>query len=86
MPNSPNNFDDLLSIRETAARCKAERVPLAESALRRLVATGELPALRSGTKHLIYYPNLIELLRGGSSKPPADEREPSSGTVRKIEA
>lgn len=60
------NYPNILSIHKTAERCKAEGIPLPEKAIRRFVKNGSLPAIQSGTKSLIYFPNVIKLVEHGN--------------------
>ena len=53
---------DVLSIRETVQRAKAEGLPISEYTLRRLIRSGEIPIRRVGQTILLYYPNLIRYL------------------------
>ena len=55
---------DLLSPRATVARAKAEGLPVSETAVRRWLKTGELRAVRSGNRALIYWPSLVEFITG----------------------
>ena len=57
---------DVLTIRETAARAKAEGLGVSEYTLRRWVKTGQLPSRSTGNKALIYFPNLVEYLQGAA--------------------
>lgn len=59
---------DLLSIHKTAERCKAEGIPLAEHAIRRFVKTGDLPAVQTGRRALVYFPNVIEFVKNGNNQ------------------
>lgn len=54
---------DVLTIREAAARAKAEGLPVSEYTLRVWVKSRVIPVRRAGTKQLIYYPNLERYLR-----------------------
>ena len=74
-------YSNILTIRETAKRCKAEGIPLPENAIRRFVKDGSLPAMKSGTKSLIYFPNVVDFIKFGNVIPQA---EPESGTIRRI--
>lgn len=59
---------DLLSIHETAQRCRHEGIPLAESAIRRFVKDGSLPAVQTGRRALVYWPNVIEFVKNGNNQ------------------
>jgi hypothetical protein len=59
---------DLASIHETAMRCRSDGLPIAEKALRAFVKSGELPAVQTGRKSLIYYPNVLEFVRKGTTR------------------
>lgn len=63
---------DVLTIRETVARAKAEGLPITETTLRRWVRSGSIPVRSAGNKQLIYYPNLVKYLQcedGGDNCP-----------------
>lgn len=74
---------DLASIHATAERCKAEGVPLAECAIRRLVKTGGIPSVWTGRRALVYWPNVLRFIeRGNGPEPPQEPAE--QGAVRRI--
>lgn len=73
-------FADILSIHQTAERCKTEGIPLPEKAIRRFVRDGSLPSIQTGKKALIYFPNVIEFIKNGTSIDPVC----GSGSIRKI--
>ena len=56
-----------MTIHEAVRRSKAEGIPIAETALRRWVKDGTLPATYAGRKALIFWPNLVKLLCGEST-------------------
>ena len=60
---------EMLTIRDTANRAKAEGLPISENALRNWVKQGKVPAVLAGKKQLIYYPNLIRFLTCSASGP-----------------
>lgn len=64
---------DMLTIKETVARARAEGIPVSEYTLRRWVNTGIIPVRTAGrSKYLIYYPNLVRYLQcvdGGDIAP-----------------
>ena len=63
---------DVLTIRETVARAKAEGLPITEATLRRWVKSGAIPVRRAGNKQLVYFPNLVKYLQcedGGDNSP-----------------
>lgn len=53
---------DVLTIRETVQRAKADSLPVTEYTLRRWIKTGSIPYRSVGRKVLIYYPNLTRYL------------------------
>lgn len=71
---------DVLTIREAAARAKAEGLPVSEYTLRVWVKARVIPVRRAGTKQLIYYPNLERYLRceDGGDIGPATVAEPAN--------
>ena len=56
---------DVLTINEALKRAHAEGIPLPETALRRWVKSGEIPAVYAGKKALIYWPNIVKFVCGG---------------------
>ena len=63
---------DVLTIREAAARARAEGLPVSEYTLRGWIKTGVVPVRHAGCKQLVYYPNLERYLRcedGGDNDP-----------------
>ena len=73
-------YSDILSIPKTAARCKAEGIPLPEKAIRRFVKDGSLLSIKTGTKTLIYFPNVIEFIKRGNRT----QENSESGGIRRI--
>lgn len=76
---------DVLTIRETVARAKAEGLPITETTLRRWVRSGSIPVRRAGNKQLVYFPNLVKYLQceDGGDNCPATVAAPG---IRRIEA
>lgn len=76
---------DVLTVRESVARCKAEGLPVSEYTLRQWVKTGAIPARKVGQKALIFYPNLVRYIQcaDGGNKSPATVAE--SGSIRRLE-
>lgn len=70
---------DMLTIKETVARAKADGMPISEFTLRKWVTTGIIPSRIAGrSKYLIYYPNLVRYLQcvdGGDIPPITAERK-----------
>lgn len=62
---------DVLTIRDTAARAKAEGLPISENALRVWIKQGLIPVVRAGNKQLVYYPNLVNFLTCAAGGPAA---------------
>jgi hypothetical protein len=56
-------MNNLLSINNSAERCKQEGIPLSEKAIRQFVKSGEIPAVFTGKKALIYFPNIVEFIK-----------------------
>lgn len=54
---------NILTIRETVARAKADGLPVSEYTLRGWIKAGCVPAVYAGTRALVYYPNLVRYLR-----------------------
>ena len=58
---------DVATINETLERARAEGITLTETALRRWVKNGQIPAVYAGKKALIFWPNLVKFVCGGES-------------------
>ena len=58
---------DVLTINEALKRAQAEGIPWPETALRRWVKNGEIPAVYAGKKALLYWPNVVRFVCGGES-------------------
>ncbi len=74
---------DLLSIHDSAERCKAEGLPLSEKAIRRFVKNGDLAAVQTGKKAMVFFPNIIELIKRGNNHHVQSE---SVGSIRPVRA
>lgn len=60
---------DVNTIPQTYKRLKEEGYSVSLCAIRRWVKQGALPAAYAGQKALIYYPNLLKILREGTEQP-----------------
>ena len=60
---------DVATIPKTYERLKKEGYAISLCTLRRWVKQGILPAAFAGQKALIYYPNLLKILREGTEQP-----------------
>lgn len=58
---------NVVSIREAARRAKEDELGIGEYTIRLWVKSGKLPVRFSGRKALIYYPGLVDFLRGGDN-------------------
>lgn len=76
---------DVLTIREATERAKAEGLPVSEYTLRRWVRTGEIPVRKTGTKMLIFYPNLVRYLQCADSGDNASHKVGAVPGVRRID-
>ena len=76
-------YADMLSIAKTAERCKAEGIPLSEKLIRKLVKSDELPAVRSGKKALLYFPNVLEFVKSGNNR---RDQADQTGKIRPLRA
>lgn len=56
---------DVLTIRDTVTRAKAEGLPVSEYTLRNWIKTGRVPVAYAGTRALVYYPNVVNYLQTG---------------------
>lgn len=79
-------MSQLLTIKETVARSRAEGLPISEYTLRRLLRKKEIPYRQVGGKFLIFWPNVEQYLTcSGGEDPDPDDRPGMSG-IRRIEA
>lgn len=53
---------DVLTVRATIQRAKAEGLPISEYTLRLWIKQGKIPVRNAGAKQLVYWPNLTEFL------------------------
>lgn len=53
---------DMLTIRGTVQRAKAEGIPVSEYSLRLWIKQGLIPVRMAGRKQLIYWPNVRDYL------------------------
>ena len=60
---------DVLTIRETVARAKAEGLPISEYTLRSWIKSGYIPVVHAGVKQLVYFPNLVRFITCADSTP-----------------
>lgn len=58
---------NMLTIRETVQRSRAEGLNLSEYALRLWVKRGEIPARYAGTKALLYWPTVKAYVTGNGA-------------------
>lgn len=73
---------DMLTIRETSSRLRSEGLPISEYTLRRWVRTRAIPSVSCGTKALLFYPRVVQFIKGGDvSEPPHQD---ASG-IRRVE-
>lgn len=70
---------DILSIRATAKRLRADQLPVSENALRHWVKDGDLPCRWIGSKALLFYPSVRKFLEGEASS-----KAQEIGEIRKI--
>ena len=68
-----SQYTDVATINQTVARAKHEGLGIPETALRRWVHDGSVPAVYVGKKALIYWPALIAFLAGGNRKEARNE-------------
>ena len=73
-------FTDVATIEKTYERAKAENLGVSKTALRRWCKDGTLKTVHTGTKYLIYWPNLLNLLQNGADI----EQAPEYGKIRRI--
>ncbi len=62
-------WTDVATIPKTYLRLREEKYAVSMCTLRRWVRQGILPAAYAGQKALIYYPNVLKILREGTEPP-----------------
>lgn len=75
---------DVMTIREAAARAKAEGLPVSEYTLRRWIKTGAVPVRNAGNKVLLFYPNLARYLQCQDGCDNVSASEGAAG-IRRVE-
>jgi len=72
-------YYQMATITETASHLKDDGYDIAVCALRRFIKEGNIPAVYSGKKAMVYYPNVISFLTSGAYNPePTDVIEQTS--------
>ncbi len=79
-------MSQLLTIKETVARSRAEGLPVSEYTLRRLLRKKEIPYRQVGGKFLIFWPNVEQYLTCSGGEDPALDDRPAVSGIRRIEA
>jgi len=59
-----NEYTQVATINKTLERARSEGLGIPETALRRWVKEGQVPAVYVGNKALIYWPTLLNFLSG----------------------
>lgn len=76
---------DILTMRQTLERAKAEELPVSAYALRQWIATGAIPAQRINRKVFIYWPNVLNFFACADGVGSAKTVEPDTyGEIRKV--
>lgn len=75
-------MNELNGIKETCQRLKADDMPVPESALCRWVKEGLIPAMMSGKRVFLFYPNVVDALKTGAVY--RREPEPPVRGIRRI--
>lgn len=58
------------SIRQTLVALRDEGIIISENALRTWVKNGDIPAVYSGVKAYLWYPNVLTFLQGANTASP----------------
>ncbi|MFY9175142.1 MAG: excisionase family DNA-binding protein [Peptococcia bacterium] len=66
----PTVYNLMGTISETAKRAADEHIGISKTHIRRLVTSGEVPSVRSGSKYLINWNHLMEYLNNPKPKAP----------------
>ena len=74
--------NDTNTIPNTLKRLHAEGYPVSENALRCWVKSGRIPAVYSGRRAYLWYPNVLSFLRGETNSC----KEEQAAGIRRIEA
>lgn len=72
-------MEQMLTVEKTYRRAHADGFPISKQFLYQRCKDGSLKAVRTGSKFLIYYPNLITLLQNGEPEQPQPQ-----GLIRRI--
>lgn len=76
---------DILTIRETVQRAKADGLPISEYSLRSWIRTGAVPTRKVGQKALIFYPNLVRFIQCNDGADNVPVPAIASSGIRRIE-
>lgn len=68
------------TIGSTVELARSSGYEISEYSLRRWVRSGAVPSVRSGTKYLLYWPNVERFLQGGSTAKSVD-----TGKIRRVD-
>lgn len=79
-------MSQLLTIKETVARSRAEGLPISEYTLRRLLRKKEIPYRQVGGKFLIFWPNVEQYLTCAGGEDPVPDERPTVSGIWRIEA
>jgi hypothetical protein len=75
---------DVNTIQDTYERAKAEGIGVSMNFIRRMCLEGKLKHCRSGNKILIFYPNLLDLLRNGMETAETEPKNQKYGEIRQL--
>ena len=70
------------TIPQTLIRLREEGIYISESALRTWVRNGSIPANYCGKRAYLWYPNVLNFLKGGTTRPVAEQ--PAVAGIRRI--
>lgn len=56
-------MSNVVTVREAVQKAKADGLPVTEYTLRRWIKTGAIPVRNTGSKALLFYPNLVRFLQ-----------------------
>ena len=76
---------DVLTVRESVQRAKADGLTISEYTLRSWIRAGAIPTRKVGQKALIFYPNLVRFIQCNDGADNAAAPVQASSGIRRIE-
>lgn len=76
---------NVLTVRESVQRTKADGLPVSEYTLRQWIKTGAIPVRKAGQKSLIFYPNLVRFLQCADGSDNTTSPVSAGSGIRRVE-